>query len=568
MQMAQPYLEVREGKIVRQFPIDKAKLTIGRHAESNIVLEDTQASRNHATVEKAGEDYLVRDLGSRNGTRVNGMLIATVALTPNDVITIGQTTLRFIAPTEFEETAEMLSAEDLVDPISGDGGGVPFSGKNDEDYEAALEKLANALPDQGFYEADIELINARGGTVHQAGPIARGKGRREAVDLFRLLLLVCFRSRASDVHIEPKEEGFQTRLRIDGTMVDVMKVPLQFGIKLTTLVKVLGDIDIAQRNSIQEGHFTSRVPSPKGKEVKQRVDYRVSFAPSVHGQKLVIRILDTSTAPLRIADLQLPLWMYDELGAAIRQDSGMVMIAGPTGSGKTTSLYALVRSIETTKRNVVTIEDPVEIQLENVTQIPVDEAHDKSFSQLLRSVLRQDPDVLLVGEIRDIETARIAMQAAITGHLVFSTIHTKDTIGTIFRLLDLGVEPYLIAQGLHVALAQRLVRKLCPYCKRPVSPTPKQRAAMGKIAEKVDKIYIRHGCARCLGTGFAGRQAFFELLRFNDKLRDVILREPSIQEIQAALIDTKFTPLSQNAYQLVASGVSPFDEVERIIGRE
>jgi type II secretory ATPase GspE/PulE/Tfp pilus assembly ATPase PilB-like protein len=569
--MPQPFLEVRAGKIVRQFPIDKEKLTIGRHVESNIVLDDTQASRNHCTIEKAGEDYLVRDLGSRNGTRVNGMLIATVALTSNDVITIGQTTLRFMAPTEFEESAELLSAEDIVDPVTGNGGGaMPFTGKSDEDYEASMEKLANSLPDQGFYESDIELINARGGTVHQSGPQNnnRGKERREAVDVFRLLLLVCFRSRASDIHIEPKEDGFQTRLRIDGTMVDVMKVPPQFGIKLTTLVKVLSDIDIAQRNAIQEGHFTSRVPAPKGKEGKLRVDYRVSFAPSLHGQKLVIRILDTSTAPLRIADLQLPLWMYDEVGAAIRQDSGMILVSGPTGSGKTTSLYALVRSIETAKRNVVTIEDPVEIQLENVTQIPVDEAHDKSFSQLLRSVLRQDPDVLLVGEVRDAETARIAMQAAITGHLVFSTIHTKDTIGTIFRLLDLGVEPYLIAQALHIVLAQRLVRKLCPYCKRPVSPTPPQRAAMGKIGEKVDKIYIRHGCARCLGTGFAGRQAFFELLRINDKLRDVVLKTPSMQELQAALAESKFTPLAQNAYQLVATGISPFDEVERIIGRE
>jgi general secretion pathway protein E len=567
--MAQPFLEVREGKIVRQFPLDTAKLTIGRHVESNIVLEDTQASRNHCVIEKAGEDYLLRDLGSRNGTRVNGMLVATAALTANDLITIGQTTLRFMAPSEFEESAELLSADDLVDPVTGDASGsVPFGAKNDDDYETTMEKLANALPDQGFYESDIELINARGGTVHASGPATRGKGRREAVDVFRLLLLLCFRSRASDIHIEPKEDGFQTRLRIDGTMVDVMKVPVQFGIKLTTLVKVLGDIDIAQRNSIQEGHFTARVPSSKGKEEKQRVDYRVSFAPSVHGQKLVIRILDTANAPLRISDLELPLWMYDEVGNAIRQDSGMVLVSGPTGSGKTTSLYALVRSIETTKRNVVTIEDPVEIQLQNVTQIPVDEAHDKSFSQLLRSVLRQDPDVLLVGEIRDIETARIAMQAAITGHLVFSTIHTKDTLGTIFRLLDLGVEPYLIAQGLHVVLAQRLVRKLCPYCKRPVTATPAQRAAMGPIGEKVDKIYIRHGCARCLGTGFAGRQAFFELLRFNDTLRDVILRSPTMQDLQAALAKSKFLKLSQSAYQLVASGVSPFDEVERIIGRE
>jgi general secretion pathway protein E len=348
----------------------------------------------------------------------------------------------------------------------------------------------------------------------------------------------------------------------------VMKMPNPVGVKLTTLVKVLSDIDIAHKNTIQEGHFASVVPAPKIKTGKRRVDYRVSFAPALHGQKLVMRILDPTNAPLRIADLKLPAWMYEEIGSAIRQDAGMVLVAGPTGSGKTTSLYALVRSIEATSRNVVTIEDPVEIQIENVTQIPVDEAHDKSFSQLLRSVLRQDPDVLLVGEIRDTETARIAMQAAITGHLVFSTVHTKDTVGTIFRLLDLGVEPYLVAQGLHVVLAQRLARRLCPYCKKPINPSPDQRRAMGEAGAKVSKIYGPKGCIRCLGTGYSGRQAFFELLVVTDVLRDVVLRNPSMMDIQTAISGGKFVKLAQAAYQLVADGTSPFDEIERIVGRE
>jgi type II secretory ATPase GspE/PulE/Tfp pilus assembly ATPase PilB-like protein len=415
------------------------------------------------------------------------------------------------------------------------------------------------------------MINARGGIIHQSGnEKSSRKGRREPVELFRLLLLVCFRSKASDIHVEPRLDGFQTRLRIDGTMVDVMRVPNQIGIKLTTLVKVLSDIDIAHKNTIQEGHFAAIVPAPKTKAGKRRVDYRVSFAPALHGQKLVIRILDPSNAPLRIADLHLPAWMFESIGSAIRQDSGMILVSGPTGSGKTTSLYALVRSLETTRRNVVTIEDPVEIQIENVTQIPVDEAHDKSFSSLLRSVLRQDPDVLLVGEVRDAETARIAMQAAITGHLVFSTVHTKDTIGTIFRLLDLGVEPYLVAQGLHVVLAQRLARRLCPYCKKPINPTPEQRASMGEAGQNVVKIFAPRGCARCLGTGYAGRQAFFELLVVNDALRDVILSNPSMQDIQKTILtnNSKFVRLSQAAYRLVADGTSPFDEIERIVGRE
>ncbi|HWP40584.1 MAG TPA: ATPase, T2SS/T4P/T4SS family [Tepidisphaeraceae bacterium] len=567
-------LEVTAANQSRTVPI-RGKLTIGRHPGNMLVLDDTQASRNHCVIEQAGQDYILRDLGSRNGTRVNGALVASHVLSPGDVITIGQTQMRFVVPGSQPGGAvelDYLSPEDVVevhDEHDGLGAGIGFGGlKLHEDYEKGLEQLADALPDKAFGEWDIELVNARGQTVHQASGTPRGRDapRREAVDLFRLLLLICFRSRATDIHIEPREDVHQCRIRVDGNMVDVARLPNAIGVKLTTLVKVLSDIDIAQRNTIQEGHFVARAPSPRGG--RRRVDYRVSFAPAMYGQKLVIRILDTANAPTRIADLMLPAWMYHEIGTAIKQDSGMVLVAGPTGSGKTTSLYALIRSIDVTRRNVVTIEDPVEIQIESVTQIPVDEAHGKSFSELLRSVLRQDPDVLLVGEIRDSETARIAMQAAITGHLVFSTVHTKDTVGTIFRLLDLGIEPYMVAQGLHVVLAQRLIRKLCPYCKKPVNPLPEQRQAMGEIGARVQKIYQPVGCARCLGTGFSGRQAFFELLRVNDALRDVILRNPTMQEIQAVLGKGRFVTLRQSAYQLVAAGVTPFEEVDRIASRD
>src|SRR5690606_10414543 len=366
-------------------------------------------------------------------------------------------------------------------------------------------------------EYDIALISSRGTTVHEAAPPKKGESRREAVDLFRLLLLVCFRSRATDIHLEPKNNYWLLRMRVDGNMVDVVRLTPEMGVRMSALVKVCSDVDIAQRNIIQEGHFSARVPAARSGGPLRRVDYRVSFAPSVFGQKLVIRILDTANAPLRIDDLELPGWMLEELRTAIEGDSGMVLVVGPTGSGKTTSLYATVRSMDLNERNVVTIEDPVEIQIEGVTQIPVDEEGGKGFSQLLRSVLRQDPDAILVGEIRDPETARIAMQAAITGHLVFSTLHTKDTVGTIFRLLDLGVEPYLVAQALHIVLAQRLVRKLCPHCKKPEPLTPEQRKRMGKIGENLKQSYHARGCPRCLGTGHVGRRALFELLSTNDE---------------------------------------------------
>jgi general secretion pathway protein E len=351
-------------------------------------------------------------------------------------------------------------------------------------------------------------------------------------------------------------------------MVEVGHLPEQYSARLLSLVKVMCDIDIAHRNVIQEGRFSIRVPDRINPRGERQVDCRVSFAPSVFGQKLVIRLLDAANAPLRAGDLNLPRWMLSEVAQAIREDAGMVLSCGPTGSGKTTTLYALVRSIDVSRRNVVTIEDPVEIQVDGVTQIPVRDDQDSSFPQLLRSVLRQDPDVILVGEVRDAETARVAMQAAITGHLVFSTVHTKDTIGCIFRLIDLGVEPYLVAQGLHLVLAQRLVRQLCPFCKKPVQISDEQRKEMGTTAEGVTTIYAPGGCPKCLSTGFAGRRACFELLRVTDELRDVILKTPTMVEITNVLSRSPFQRLRQNGYQLVADGMVSYAEVERTVGRE
>jgi general secretion pathway protein E len=336
-----------------------------------------------------------------------------------------------------------------------------------------------------------------------------------------------------------------------------VKLSKETGIKLTSMVKILCDIDIAQRNIIQEGNFSARVPD-------RRVDYRVSFAPAMYGQKLVIRILDTAGTPLHIDDMGLPKQMAADLKKAIENEAGMVLVCGPTGSGKTTTLYATVRDLDTAQRNVVTIEDPVEIQIDGVTQLPVKDDQGNTFSALLRSVLRQDPDVILVGEIRDPETAKIAMQASITGHLVLSTVHSRDTVGTVFRLLDLGVEPYLVAQGLHVVIAQRLVRQLCPNCKTPVKPTPQQLEQMGPWAKGLRTIFQPKGCQRCLGTGFAGRRAVFEMLVTNDALRDVILRKGTLTEMHAAA-GPKFERLSSTGYRLVAEGVCPFDEIEKAV---
>ncbi|HLL90640.1 MAG TPA: ATPase, T2SS/T4P/T4SS family, partial [Tepidisphaeraceae bacterium] len=566
------FLEVQTPQGTRQVPIGSSPVSVGRLAENRIVLSDTMCSRNHAVIEPTPDGVVLRDLGSRNGTRLNGQPVKAPTLLRNgDVVAIGAVRITYNNPEEVDEldalvdNLEELSDADIVEegddlvPIDVGGDAVAVTADAGS-YESVLQTTADSMADKPFGEHDIALVNTRGQTTTPAGPPSRKTGRRETIDLLRLLLLVVFRSRATDIHVEPKNEYHQVRLRCDGIMVDTVRLPNEIGIKVMSVIKILCDIDLTQRSAVQEGSFSTRVQG-------RRVDYRVSLAPSVYGQKLVVRVLDTANSPLRIKDLALTPAIAKDVSDAIEQESGMVLVCGPTGSGKTTTLYALIRSIDTNQRNVVTIEDPVEIQIENVTQLPVDDSQGRNFSTLLRSVLRQDPDVILVGEVRDAETARIAMQASITGHLVFSTVHTKDTAGTVFRLLDLGVEPYLISQGLHVVVGQRLARNLCPYCKRATKPTGEQLERMGKAGEGVTTIFEPGGCPRCMGTGYAGRRAFFEVLTATDQLRDVVMRNPTINDIRASLDPKKFVPLGESGFRLVADGVVAFDEVEKAVGK-
>lgn len=575
--MADPYLEIQSMDGHRQVPLNpRQPVTIGRHASNAVVVADSQASRYHCVIEPAPEGWRVRDLDSSNGTKVNGQLIKSALLLGGDIVTIGKTAIRMVAQTPAGVSAARGRNGNGFDApvLLGEDDLAPVEVEIDEDeevelgvgdYESSLVRTAESLPDRKFNELDIALVNARGSLAHPARPPGRpndpsrtmiAPSGRDAVGIFRLILLVCFRTRASDIHVEPKQEDFQVRIRVDGSMVEVVRLPKEMGIRVQSLVKVMSDIDIAQRNIVQEGHFSSRVPD-------RRVDYRVSFAPSMFGQKLVIRILDTANTPYHVWDLQLPQWMYDTIQAAMKQDSGMFLVCGPTGSGKTSTLYAVIRDIDVGERNVVTIEDPVEIQLDGVTQIPVNDAQGNTFAALLRSVLRQDPDAILVGEVRDPETARTALQAAITGHLVFSTVHAKESLGSVFRLLDLGVEPYLVASGLQLVLAQRLVRQLCTSCKAATKPSPEQLAKMGKAGEGCEKIYLPRGCPRCVGTGYSGRRGVFELLKVNEAMREVILKNPGIAEMQKTLEGTPFVKLAESGYLLVAQGFTSLDEIER-----
>ena len=472
------------------------------------------------------------------------------------------------APTQQQSAFETAPAANAPPPRGAARGLFKPSAKNvpaapPSPHLRVLREIASSLPDKSVEESEIALLNARNQTVHAAGADAgeADPANVEVMRTLRMILVVCFRIRGTDIHFEVKNDDTLVRLRVDGMMVEICRLNQQVALRLNNVIKVLCDIDITGKNAIQEGHFCAKLPN-------RRVDFRISFTPAVNGQKLVIRVLDMGWAPQHMENLELPNWMFDTIRVVTRQDAGMLLVCGPTGSGKTTTLYSCIRDIDIAQRNVVTIEDPVEYQIEGVTQIPVSSDQGNTFSTVLRSVLRQDPDVILVGEIRDADTAKIAMQASMTGHLVLSTVHAKDTLSTVFRLMDLGIEPYLLASALNIVLSQRLVRVLCPACKSPVRPTPTQQLKMGRQLEGVSNVFIPEGCKSCLMTGYSGRRAIFEMLHVNEEIRDCILKTPTLQDLRKALRNTVFVSLAETGYKLVMEGVTSFDEIERVVGVE
>jgi general secretion pathway protein E len=415
----------------------------------------------------------------------------------------------------------------------------------------------SAAPSGGATEADVALVSASGDMIHDAPGTNSAQGAK-SLQLFRTVLVAAQRAGASDIHFEPLAEGGRVRMRVQGSMVDVVEATAEVFPRMLGLVRVLCELDIAGRRKVQEGRFSAHIG-------ESEVDYRVSLTPAVHGQKLVMRVLDAGASPQQLDDLMLPDWMDGEIRDVLGRQSGMLLACGPTGSGKTTTLYAALREVDADQRNIVTIEDPVEYQLPGATQISVGGQVGQSFATLLQSILRQDPDVILVGEIRDEQTARTAMQAAVTGHLVLSTVHARDTAGAIVRLLDLGIEPNLLTSSLQLVLAQRLVRQLCPDCKVARPPTREETTAMGMHGREVDQVYDAVGCGKCMASGYVGRRALFELMVVNDALRDAIHHSPSLAGIRGVLDRTTFVSLTHTGWQMVAQGLTSPQEIHRVI---
>lgn len=377
------------------------------------------------------------------------------------------------------------------------------------------------------------------------------------VKLVNLILQESIKERATDIHIEPMEKQVYVRIRIDGVLQTIMTPPVTSLSGLVTRIKILSKLNIAEKRLPQDGRFSIKAP---GKEI----DVRVSILPTVYGEKIVMRLLDKTGFDFNLTSLGFPQRNLSVFKKVINQPYGMVVVSGPTGSGKSTSLYAALKEIKSEKTNITTVEDPVEYQLDGVNQVQVFEDIGLTFGSTLRSILRQDPDVLLIGEIRDGETADIAVKFALTGHLVFSTVHANDAPGTITRLLDIGIAPFLVGSCLNLVMAQRLVRRICASCKEEYTPTKEELALVGLEQDRVTGSLFRgKGCAECRNTGYKGRLAIFEMIPMARELRKLVFDNSNEDEIRQTALGKGMVTLREAGLERVLDGTTSVEEVMR-----
>jgi type IV pilus assembly protein PilB len=383
------------------------------------------------------------------------------------------------------------------------------------------------------------------------------------IKLVNLMLVQAIKDRASDIHIEPFEKQLRLRYRVDGMLYDSTAPPKGLQSALASRIKIMANLDIAERRLPQDGRFRIKLA---GREV----DLRVSILPTIHGEKIVMRVLDKGNLNLNLESLNLPADDLQKFKNAIDAPHGMILMTGPTGSGKTSTLYAVLTQLNTSDVNIVTVEDPVEYQMLGVNQMQVKPEIGLTFAGGLRSILRQDPDIVMVGEIRDSETADIAVKAALTGHLVLSTLHTNDAPGAIARMVDMGIEPFLVSSSVLMVCAQRLVRKICPHCKEAfkVPADVIQRLSLTAEEAAANTYYRGRGCSRCKDTGFLGRMAILEVLAITNSLREQILRDTSAKGLKDLALKEGLKTLRMSGLEKAKAGLTSLDEVLRVSGSE
>jgi len=501
-------------------------------------------------------------------SRVGAKLTIAMA-DPNNVLAIDE--IKFI--TSFNVEPVVASDFDVIDAIKkyyGGGGGLDGKGSvsiDARDYSlddndmAALEEFDDSdMIDVGDFDA---LVSGAVDKVEVVQTTDEGEARPEDIEapvikLVNGIMINAIKIGASDIHFEPYERTFRVRYRVDGVLRKALGLPVQIKNAVVSRLKIMSKLDIAEKRLPQDGRIKLRLG-------KREMDFRVSVLPTLFGEKVVLRLLDKSALQLDMTKLGFDEDALKGFADAIHKPVGMVLVTGPTGSGKTTTLYSALSELNKEKDNIITAEDPIEFNFMGINQVQMHEEIGLTFASSLRSFLRQDPDIVMVGEIRDFETAQIAIQAALTGHLVMSTVHTNDAPGTITRLIDMGIEPFLITSAILLILAQRLVRKICTECKEPVQVNPKLLLGLGVPREEINgfNVYKGKGCTLCSNTGYKGRIGLYEVMPLWDDLKELVLSRASTIEIKKEAIRLGMKSLRMAGISKINEGMTTIEEILR-----
>jgi type IV pilus assembly protein PilB len=463
----------------------------------------------------------------------------------NNVLTLGVTDP--LAYFVFDEVSKITNLE--VQPVVCRADDIENAINECYREEVNIDEVMTSLDENA-----IEVLQVK--TEREISELAEMADGSPVINLTNSILLRTIRDGASDIHIEPQRGRFRTRARIDGVLYELMSPSIELHPAVVSRLKVMANLDIAERRIPQDGRIQVNVDG-------RIVDLRFSSMPGIHGEKVVLRILDKSQCILDINKLGFEGTVLEVFKSLIRRPYGLVLVCGPTGSGKTTTLYSAINMLNSPEKNIITIEDPVEYELDNVSQTQVQDGIGFTFARFLKHGLRQDPDIILVGEIRERETAEIAIQASLTGHLVLSTLHTNDSTSAITRLLEMGVEPYLISSSLLACLAQRLVRTICPECGTHYFAPKRELKELGIDEDKKIRLSRGKGCPACYDSGFKGRTGIYELLKMDEGLRSLILQNPSLDTLREHLRGKGHRTLQELGYEKVLAGDTSIEEIRR-----
>lgn len=565
-------------KILVDMGISEVDIYEAQAASINVPFLDLAKS----TVTSEARALVPEDMRERyNAFPVNldGKKLTIAMANPRDVFALDEIRLKtgldihavLVAPSQLEK----LRSGGFNGADSGeDGAAAPEGSGVDEEIEEMLGMLAPAedftskgrketKDEVALSEEDAEKEVDIGELAAKSGEVADGATMADEAPIIRIvntILMYAIKDGASDIHIEPQQKGVRIRYRIDGVLHEQMKVPQYVLNPLVSRIKIMADMNIAERRVPQDGRIHIKMH-------QKDYDMRVSSLPTAYGEKIVMRILDKSSVMIGLDNLGLYPETQETLLDLVTQPNGMFLICGPTGSGKTTTLYSALNIVSTVDKNTMTVEDPVEYQLPGLSQVHVNRKAGLTFANALRAFLRQDPDIIMVGETRDLETAEIAIQASLTGHLVLTTIHTNDAPSTATRLADMGVEPFLISASMIGALAQRLARKICPDCKEEYVPQRELLLRMGfdpRLQPDV-KFYHGRGCEACRQTGYRGRIGIYELMRVSEELAEMIVRRAPLSELKEAARANGMHTLQEDGLRKAKDGLTTVEEVMRVV---